>query len=86
MSAILIVVIISILVAVFSAQNAATVAVSFLSWHFDASLAIVVLLSFLTGMIIGMALLSVIRLLRSSRKKKERETGKANSETAKSNG
>jgi uncharacterized integral membrane protein len=85
MSAILIVVIISILVAVFSAQNAAPVAVSFLSWHFDASLAIVVLLSFLTGMIIGMVLLSVIRLRRSSRKKKEHETEKANSETTKLN-
>ena len=65
------VVIIIVAVAFFSAQNATPVAVSFLSAHFEASLAIVVILSFLTGMIMGMFLLSWMRLRRSMKKKKK---------------
>jgi putative membrane protein len=47
--------------AVFSVQNAEPVAVSFLSWHFEASLAIVIALSVLGGIITGMAMLPWIR-------------------------
>jgi uncharacterized integral membrane protein len=65
------VVFIIIAVAFFSAQNATPVAVSFLSAHFEASLAIVVVLSFLTGMVLGMVLLSWMRLRRSMKKKKK---------------
>lgn len=57
-------------VAAFSVQNAAPVAVSFLFWHFESSLAIVIVLALLTGMIAGMALLSWIRLRRSLREKR----------------
>ena len=67
----LIVVIITLtIVVIFSVQNAGPVAVSFLSWRFEASLAVVIALSLLCGMIVGMTVLSWIRLRRSSRKKK----------------
>ena len=56
---------------VFSVQNASPVALSFFSWHFEASLAIVVLLTLVIGMIIGMAILSWSRLRRAMRKKKD---------------
>jgi len=54
----------------FSVQNAGPVAVSFLFWHFEASLAVVIALCLLVGMIAGMTVLSWIRLRRSGRKKK----------------
>ena len=41
------------LVVVFSVQNASPVAVTFLFWTFDGSLAIVIFLSLVTGIIIG---------------------------------
>jgi uncharacterized integral membrane protein len=41
------------LVVVFSVQNALPVAVTFLLWKFEASLAVIIFLSLLTGMIIG---------------------------------
>ncbi len=57
-------------VATFSAQNATPVAVSFLSWRFEASLAVVIVLSLLAGIVTGMVLLSWTRLKRSMRQKK----------------
>ena len=65
------VIIMVVAIALFSAQNATPVAVSFLSAHFEASLAIVVILSFLTGMIMGVLLLSWMRFRRSIRKKRK---------------
>ncbi len=66
----LIVVIITLtIVVLFSVQNAGPVAVSFLSWQFEASLAIVIALSLAGGMIVGMTVLSLLRLRRSARKK-----------------
>jgi uncharacterized integral membrane protein len=62
--------VIIIAVAAFSVQNAAPVGVSFLSWHFEASLALVIVLSLLAGLIVGMALLSLFQLRRSLRVKK----------------
>jgi len=59
-----------IIVVIFSVQNAGPVAVSFLFWHFEASLAIVIALSVLGGIIAGMAILSWTRMRRSARKKK----------------
>lgn len=41
------------LVAIFSVQNAVPVTISFFFWRFDASLAIVIFLSVLTGVITG---------------------------------
>ena len=59
------------IVVIFSVQNASPVSLSFLFWHFEASLAIVILLTLVTGMIIGMATLSLSRLKRTRQKKKE---------------
>jgi uncharacterized integral membrane protein len=42
-----------VLVAIFSVQNAVPVTISFFFWRFDASLAIVIFLSVLTGLITG---------------------------------
>jgi uncharacterized integral membrane protein len=63
-----------IIVVIFSVQNAGSVAVSFLSWHFEASLAMVIAWSLLAGIIIGMAILARIRMNRSARKKKSMES------------
>jgi uncharacterized integral membrane protein len=49
------------LVTVFSVQNAAPVVLSFLFWRFEASLAIVVFLSLLSGIIIGAIVSSLLR-------------------------
>jgi putative membrane protein len=70
MVAILLVILIAVAV-IFSVQNASPVALSFLSWHFEASVAIVILLTLVVGMILGMAILSLLRLRRSMRKKRE---------------
>jgi uncharacterized integral membrane protein len=73
MITVILVVIVIAGVAVFSVQNATPVAISFLVWRFDASLAVIVLLSFLTGMIVGMAVLSWTRIRRSVKKKNKPE-------------
>jgi lipopolysaccharide assembly protein A len=49
----IVVIIILLLVTIFSIQNAAPVAISFILWKFEASLAIIVFLSVLIGFIIG---------------------------------
>lgn len=59
------------LVAVFSVQNAMPISVTFLTWHFEASLAVVILLSVLAGIVIGMIVVSAIWLQRASIKKRE---------------
>lgn len=59
------------LVAVFSVQNAAPVTMSFLIWNFQASLAIVVLLSLVSGIVIASILFSILRLKSALRKKQE---------------
>jgi uncharacterized integral membrane protein len=53
MASILVVVLI-VLVAMFSVQNAGPVAISFFAWKFEASLAIVIFLVLLCGIVIGM--------------------------------
>lgn len=73
---ILLIIIIAV-VAAFSAQNATPVAVSFLSWRFEASLALVIVLSLLAGIIAGMILLSWLRLKRSLRQKRSSDTDRA---------
>jgi len=80
MGTLVLVVIVIVIVAIFSVQNAATVSISFLSAHFDASLAVIVLLFFLAGMIAGMAVLSWTRMRRSARKKQEADQKRSNSE------
>jgi uncharacterized integral membrane protein len=66
-------------VAVFSVQNAAPVGVSFLGWRFEASLAVVIVLSVLAGMISGMALMSWFRFRRSSQGKRPPDQAPTNS-------
>lgn len=71
MFAIVLVVIVIVIVALFSVQNSMAVAISFLAWHFDASLAVIALLFFLAGMIAGMGVLSWTRIRRAARKRSE---------------
>ena len=71
MVGVILVVIVIVIVAAFSVQNAAPVSISFLSAHFDASLAVIALLFFLAGMIAGMAVLSLVRMRRAAGKKRD---------------
>ena len=48
-------------VTIFSVQNASPVAITLLFWHFQVSLAIIVFLSTLVGVIIGAIVFSVLR-------------------------
>ena len=59
------------LVAVFSVQNAMPISVTFLTWHFEASLAVVILLAVLAGIVIGIIVVSAIWMQRASIKKRE---------------
>lgn len=52
MTGVFIILVVVALVTIFSVQNAAPVAISFLFWKFEASLAIVLFLSMLAGVII----------------------------------
>lgn len=56
------------LVTVFSVQNAMPVAISFLLWRFEASLAIVIFLSVLCGIVIGIIAASLMRIKSQSGK------------------
>jgi len=66
------------LVTIFSVQNAAPVAVSFLFWRFEASLAIVIFLSVLTGILIAVIYSLSGKYRHSVKKQKQPETGPAN--------
>jgi len=57
-----------VLVAIFSVQNAVPVTISFFFWRFDASLAIVIFLSVLTGLITGVIVALFLVPKRSSSK------------------
>jgi uncharacterized integral membrane protein len=72
----LVIVIIAVSVMVlFSVQNAAPVVVSFFSWKFGASLAVIILLCVLTGILIGGATASFWQLKRSIKNRKTIEQG-----------
>jgi uncharacterized integral membrane protein len=62
---------------VFSVQNAAPVAVAFLSWKFEASLAVIIVLAVVTGILIGGVAASLWRLKRSIKGKKTNAPGPA---------
>jgi uncharacterized integral membrane protein len=68
MITLIIVLIIITVVTVFSIQNAIPVVISFLFWKFEASLAIVLFLTVLAGVLIGAVGASLFRM-KSSRKK-----------------
>jgi len=59
---IVLVLIIMALVAIFSVQNAIPVAISFFFWKFEASLAIVIFLSVLTGLVTGLIIAFLFRI------------------------
>ncbi|MDH4161597.1 MAG: LapA family protein [Nitrospirota bacterium] len=61
--------IIAALVAIFSVQNAAPVTIAFLAWTFQASLAIVILLSTVMGVVLASAAFMLLRLKRAMRAK-----------------
>jgi putative membrane protein len=62
MISLIIVLIIIALVTVFSVQNAIPVTISFLFWKFEASLAIVLFLSVLAGVVTGVSVASLFRM------------------------
>ncbi len=62
MATIILLLIVVAIVAIFSAQNAIPVAITFLFWKFEASLAIVIFLSVLAGMIAGAIIVSLLRM------------------------
>jgi len=66
---IIIAVIIILIVSIFSVQNASPVAISFLFWQFQASLAIIIFLCVLSGIIIGAALTMLFRIKRKRKTK-----------------
>jgi putative membrane protein len=67
------VLILIVVVAVFSVQNASVVSLTFLAWHFETSLALVVLISLLIGMLAGMVFVWWTRIRRTSKEKKEKK-------------
>lgn len=64
---ILIVFIIILLVAIFSVQNAIPVTITFFFWRFEASLAIVIFLSVITGLITGVIIAFLLRMKPSTK-------------------
>jgi lipopolysaccharide assembly protein A len=78
MTILIFVIIILSLVTIFSVQNSAPVAISFIFWKFEASLAIVIFLTLLIGIIIGGIIAFSFRMsrynqIRASNKKKGTE-------------
>jgi uncharacterized integral membrane protein len=69
----ILIILIVLIVTIFPIQNAAPVTGSFLLWQFDASLAIVVFLSVLSGMIVMLLLSLSIRLKGSLKKNKNQQ-------------
>jgi uncharacterized integral membrane protein len=68
MATIIILLIVLFLVAVFSVQNAVPAAITFLFWRFEASLAIVIFIALLCGMIAGAIIVTLIRVKPSVKK------------------
>lgn len=61
MSILIVLATIILFVTIFSVQNASPVAISFLFWKFEASLAIVIFLCLLCGAMIGVVLMYLFR-------------------------
>jgi len=72
-STIILLLIIVTIVSIFSVQNAMPVAITFLFWKFEASLAIVMFLSVLSGMIIVAVIVSLMRMRSSIKKTTEND-------------
>jgi putative membrane protein len=65
MTAVILLIVLLIIAGIFSLQNAIPVTVTFLLWKFEASQAIIVLLSILGGILIGAILTLFIRFKRT---------------------
>ena len=59
-------------VVIFSVQNAAPVSVAFLTWKFGASLAVVVFLAFVVGIIVTALFSLALRLKSAARRRAEK--------------
>ncbi len=81
MASIIVALIIVLIVAIFSVQNAAPVAISFLFWQFQASLAIIIFLCVLSGIIVGSILTFLIRIKRQRKEKASTLQGKLEKDT-----
>jgi uncharacterized integral membrane protein len=68
MATIIILLIALFLVSIFSVQNAVPVTITFLFWKFEASLAIVIFLCAVCGMIAGAIIVSLLRAKTPARK------------------
>jgi uncharacterized integral membrane protein len=68
MATIIILLIALFLVSIFSVQNAIPVTITFLFWKFEASLAIVIFLCAVLGMIAGAIIVSLMRAKAPARK------------------
>ena len=67
MSVLVLALLIIVVVAVFSAQNALPVSIVFLFWKFQASLAIVIFLSVLTGIVIASIVFFWLRIRKAGK-------------------
>lgn len=68
MTAVILLIVLLIIAGIFSFQNAVPVTVTFLLWKFEASLAIIVLLSVLGGILIGSIITLFMRFKRPIKK------------------
>jgi uncharacterized integral membrane protein len=75
MGVVIIILLIVLIVAAFSVQNAAPVAIAFLFWKFQASLAIVVFLSAIAGLAIGVIATMFMGAKRRGKTKQASATG-----------
>lgn len=57
------------IVAVFSVQNASPVAITFFFWKFEASLAIILFLTVIVGMVAGVLIVTLLKMKPSQKKK-----------------
>ncbi len=81
MVSIIVALIIVLIVAIFSVQNAAPVAISFLFWQFQSSLAIIIFLCVLSGIIVGSILTFLIRIKRQHKAKASTLQGQREKDT-----
>ena len=74
MATIIFLLIVMLIVAVFSLQNAMPVAITFFFWKLEASLAIIVFLSALFGAVAGGIIISLLKLKSSGKKAITKDT------------
>ena len=74
MATIIFLLIVMLIVAVFSVQNAMPVAITFFFWKLEASLAIIVFLSALCGAVAGGIIISLLKLKSSGKKAITKDT------------